>query len=278
MTRKSLFFAFVFCLCVFVYLVDGIAFAASHEENFITFAKSVDEVANKIIWSGKHNFQDVEFVKNEMDGDEMVYDRAWYSDYYLVVRKYDDKTWTKSDLSAFWSSSEALTFANGIKVGSSVDDVKAFFGKKHIWQKSPSQMIVEWEEESDAGIYIVFSVENNRITSIGYRNWDNVTSKMGFLFSLYADLAFAEITGDKVNVREDYPKGKVLFQVNKSKGDCLLVEPEAPGNGWCYVEGIVTNNSLKRNPRICYISKQFLKIRKLTVSERNLYISQYLKK
>ena len=99
---------------------------------------------------------------------------------------------------------------------------------------------------------------------------------------MYADLYFAEVTGDKVNVREDIGyglgKGKVSFQVSKSKRDRLLVYPENPGDGWCYVEGRVINNYFKSIPRLCYISKQFLKIRKLTISERNLYISQYLKK
>jgi len=266
-------------LCFFVNLVGiKFAFAASHEQNFMKFENSINEVANKITWSRKHNFQDVEFVENEMEGDETVYARAWYDDYYLVIRAYTDKTWSKSYVLGFWTSSEELTFASGIKVGSSISDISAFFGKSLHSSSFPNVYIVYREEESDTAGYIVFSTENNKITSIGYNSWYNMTSKMSFLFSLYADLAFAEVTGDKVNVREDYPKGKVLFQVNKSKGDCLLVVPEAPGNGWCYVEGIVTNNSLKRKARICYISKQFLKIRKLTISERNLYISQYLKK
>ena len=272
------------CLSIFmILLLSHSAFSASHEQKFVAFLNSIIEAANKITWSGKHNFQDVEFVRNEMDGDEMVYDRAWYSDYYLVIRKYTDKTWSKSNVSDFWTNSEELTFVNGIKVGSSVDDVKAFFGKAHVWQKIPSQIVVEWEEESDAGIYIVFSVENNRITSIGYRDWDNVTSKMGFLFSLYADLAFAEVTGEKVNVREEdgfHSKGKdkIAFQVSKSKRDCLLVYPETPGDGWCYIRARITNNSCKPVSSNYYISKQFLKIRKLSIAERNSYISQYLKK
>lgn len=274
MSRKLL--CLIIILSFAILLVSPSAFAASHEQNFITFYESIIEAANKITWSSKYTFQDTEFVKDEMNGDEMVYNRAWCGDYYLVIRGYTDKTWAKSDVSVFWSNSEELTFTNGIKVGSSVDDVKAFFGEEHVQQRIPSQILVEWEEESDAGIYIFLSVENNRITSIGYRDWDNITSKMGFLFSLYDGLAFAEVTGDKVNVRESYPKGKVLFQVNKSKGDCLLVEAEFLGDGWCDVKGILNNNSLRQIPRTCYISKQFVKIRKLTIPERNLYISQYL--
>ena len=109
-----------------------------------------------------------------------------------------------------------------------------------------------------------------------------MTSKMLFLFSLYYNVAFAEVIGEKVNVRKytgyELGKDKVLFQVSKSKGDCLLVDSESLEKGWCYVEGRITNNFFKREPRSCYISKQFLRIRNLTITERNLYISQFLKK
>ena len=252
------------------------AFADSHQERFEVFSNSIEEVANKITWSGKHNFQDVEFVENEMDRDETVYSRAWYDDYYLVIRNYKDKNWSSSYVANFWTASEELTFANGIKVGSSIDDIRKFFGKDHVQQNSSSEIIVEWEENSDAGVYVVFSTENNRITSIGYvRGWYS-TSKMRSLYSMYSEEVFAEIKGEKVNVREDFPKGKVLFQVSQSKRDCLLVDFDY-GNGWCHVFGRIVNNSFKP-VRECYIYKQFLKTRKLTLSERKLFISQYLKK
>ena len=138
------------------------------------------------------------------------------------------------------------------------------------------------EEGTDVPGNIVFSTENNRITSIAYQNSENMTSKMLFLFSLYYNLDFAEVTGEKVNVRRytgyELGKDKVLFQVSKSKGDCLLVDPDSLEKAWCYVEGIVKSNTFKREPRSCYISKQFLKIRKLSIRERSLYISQFLKK
>ena len=263
-------------------LLVSSAFSASHEKNFEVFENSIIETANKISWSGKHNFQDVEFVRNEMEGDETVYARAWYDDYYLVIRAYTDKTWSKSYVMGFYTSSAELTFTNGIKIGSSIEDVKTFFGQEHFsYSPSSKKYTVYREEESDTAGSIVFSTENNKITSIAYEDWYNMTSKMGFLFSLYADLALAEITGEKVNVREDsgyeMGKDKVLFQVHKSKRDRLLVYPEVIGKGWCYVGGIITNNSCNPVPRSCYISKQFLKIRNLTIAERKLYFSQYIK-
>ena len=267
------------CLAVLVMLICiSSAFADQHENNFELFEETIIEAANKITWSGEHNFQDVEFVENEMDGDETVYARAWYDDYYVVVRKYEDKNWSSSYVASFWTASEELTFLNGIKVGSSIDDVKKFFGKDHVWQ--PSQSSNKYEvyrvEESSVAGRITFFTKNNRITSIAYTNWYNMTSKMIFLHSLYASSAFAEITGDKVNVREysGYEKGKdkVKFQVSKSKGDSLLIDPESY-DGWCDVIGRLVNNSLKSTP-YCYISKQFLKIRDLTPSERKLYFSQ----
>lgn len=278
MYKKLLYITMLFAMSFFA----SSAFAASHEQNFITFEKSIDEVANKITWSGKHNFQDVEFVENEMVGDETVYARAWYDDYYLVIRAYTDKTWSKSYVFGFWTSSEELTFVNGIKVGSSIEKAKAFFGKSLHPSSLKNVYLVYREEESDAPGEIIFSTENNRISSIGYITWDNMTSKMRFLYSLYDDLYFAEVTGDKVNVRENIgyglDKGKVSFQVSKSKRDRLLVYPENPGEGWCYIGARIVNNVCKPMGIHYYISRKFLKIRKLSISERNLYISQFLKR
>ena len=101
---------------------------------------------------------------------------------------------------------------------------------------------------------------------------------MQFIFDLYASAIFANVAGDKVNVREDFPNGKVLFQVNKSKRDCLIVEAihhDERAKDWYHVIGRVNDNYFK--PANGYVSKKFLKVRKLKISERNLYISQYLK-
>ena len=68
MLNKKIYLA-VFITLLFV----SSAFADQHEKNFELFEKTIIEAANKITWSGKHNFQDVEFVKNEMNGDETVY-------------------------------------------------------------------------------------------------------------------------------------------------------------------------------------------------------------
>ena len=62
------------CLAIFMMLICiSSAFADQKEKNFELFEETIIEAANKITWSGKHNFQDVEFVKNEMNGDETVY-------------------------------------------------------------------------------------------------------------------------------------------------------------------------------------------------------------
>ncbi len=103
---------------------------------------------------------------------------------------------------------------------------------------------------------------------------------MNFLFNLHVFYRIADITGEKVNVRDAAPDGKVKFQVSRSKGDRLLVyrveNEDDDENGWYYVEGRIVNNSLKTLPRY-YISKRFVKTRKLTPSERKLFISQYRK-
>ncbi len=259
-------------------------FADSHEDNVELFAQTIIEAANQISWSSEYNFQDREFVRNEMDGDETVYQRAWYDDHYVLIRKYNDKTWSKSYVSHFWTDSDALTFSRGIKVGSSIDDVKAFFGRRHLFQKEASRKYYVYQfEESDApGGVLFFSVRNNTVTSIGYySNGENTTSKMHFLFELYSSLFFAEVKGERVNVRKNegyLGKDKVLFQVSQSRGDCLLVDPDGPSDGeWCYVYGRIVNDSLRTVP-FCYVSRQFLRPRNLTLSEKKRYFLQYLSK
>lgn len=148
-------------------------------------------------------------------------------------------------------------------------------------QSSPAIYRVFQYEESDGGGVLIFTVEYNIIKSIAYSLLENQTSKMTFLFDMHVFHRVADITGEKVNVRDAAPDGKVKFQVSKSKGDRLLVRrvenEEDDANGWYYVEGRVVNNELKILPNRYYISKCFVKTRKLTPSERKSFISQYRK-
>ena len=109
-----------------------------HEKRFEAFTNSIYEAANTISWSGEYNLQDIEFVKDEMNGDETVYSRAWCDDYYLVIRKYPNSKWSKSVVSNLWTSSEELTFADGIKVGSSFRKLRKYFGSEHLNQPAPT--------------------------------------------------------------------------------------------------------------------------------------------
>ena len=273
-----------FCAVIMILLSVSTVFASSpyeeHQKRFEAFSKSIDDAANKISWSGEYNLQDVEFVRNEMNGDETVYARAWYSDYYVVIRHYKDNNWSSSYVSEFWTTSEELTFINGIKVGSPFSAVESYFGKEHFYGSSQKIRYVQQEEETDFGGVLMFSVEDGKIEAIGYLIVDeNYTSKMSFLFDLYSSLYMGEVTGDKVNVREYAPNGKVRFQVSKSKGDRLLVDVAsvyANAEDWYPVAGRIVDNSLKTVP-VYFISKQFVKTRKLTPSERKLFISQYRK-
>ena len=266
-------------LCAAVAMIlffPALSSADDHEEKFAAFWKTIEEAANRISWSGEHNLQDVEFVRDEMFGDERVYSRAWYSDYYVLIRNYSNKDWSSSFVANFWTNSEELIFADGIKVGSPFSKVISYFGKKHLYSSSPSVYRVFQFEESDGGGALIFSVENDIVTSIGCYPLDvNQTSKMSFLFNLYSSLYVGEVTGEKVNVREYSPDGKVRFQVSRSKGDRLLVDT-GRNDGWYSVAGRITNGTLKTVPYYS-ISAQFVRVRKITPSERKLFISQYRK-
>ena len=271
------------CAVIMILLLTSPAFTLTDEEylkRFDAFFNSINEAANTISWSSEYNLQDVEFVKNEMDGDETVYARAWYDDYYLLIRRYHNNDWSKSFVSDFWTNSKELTFADGIRTGSSFSKLESYFGAEHLNQSSPAIYRVFQYEESDGGGVLIFTVEDNIIKSIAYSLLENQTSKMNFLFDMHVFYRVADITGEKVNVRDAAPDGKVKFQVSRSKKDRLLVRrvenEEDEENGWYYVEGRIANNELKTLPRY-YISQRFVKTRKLTPSERESFISQYRK-
>lgn len=269
---------------IMIFLSAAPVFASSyeeHEKKFESFFNSINEAAKKISWSSEYNLQDVEFVKDEMNGDETVYARAWYDDYYLLIRRYRNNDWSESSVSDFWTNSEELTFADGIKAGSSFSELESYFGAEHLNQSSPAIYRVFQYEESDGGGVLIFTVEDNIIKSIAYSLLDNQTSKMNFLFDMHVFYRIADITGEKVNVRDAAPDGKIKFQVSRSKRDNFLVRSveneDDDENGWYYVEGRIANNELKTLPRY-YISRRFVKTRELTPSERKLFISQYRKK
>ena len=269
-------------LCALIFLLLLIfpagSWADEHEEKFAAFWKTIEEAANRISWSGEHNMQDVEFVRNEMLGDERVYARAWYSDYYVLIRHYRNKDWSSSYVANFWTNSEELIFADGIKVGAPFSKVESYFGKNHLSYDDAGRYRVFQVEETDGGGVLMFSAENGKVTSIGcYMLDENQTSKMDFLFNLYSSLQIAEITGERVNVRkfDADGKSKVKFQVSGSKGDLLLVGPYA-FDGWYNVDGRIINGRLKTVPSYS-VSSQFVNVRKITPSERRLFISQYRK-
>ena len=263
-------------VAVMLLCLQSCSFADEYEEKFVSFWRSVESVANQISWSGKHNLQDVEFVRNEMLGDERVYARAWYSDYYVLIRNYRNRDWSNSYISEFWTNSEELAFADGIKVGSPFSKVVSYFGRGHLNSNgSPIYRVFQYEE-SDGGGVLMFTAENDRVASIGcYILDNNQTSRMSFLFDLYSVLRIGEVTGERVNVRESAPSGKVRFQVSESKGDQLLVYAE-DSEGWYRVAGRIVNNKFRAVPSY-YVSKQFVSVRELTPSERRLLIFQYKK-
>ena len=264
------------CAAVMLLLIlPSCSFADDHEKKFADFWSSLEKAANPISRSGEYDIQDVEFVKDEMYGDETVYARAWYSDDYFLTRKYNGRDWSGGYLYSFWTDSGEFIFADGIKVGVPLRKLESYFGKEHLFSIGSEIYYVYQFEEADGGALLMFSLENGKVTSISCNLYHNQTSRLYFLFDLYSSFHVGEVTGEKVNVREYAPDGKIKFQVSRSRGDILLVETD-DNDGWYRVAGRIINGKLKAVPDYS-VSSQFVNVRKITPSERRLFISQYLK-
>ena len=69
-----------FCAVIMILVFTSPAFTLTDEEyqrRFEAFFNGINDAANKISWSSEYNLQDVEFVRDEMNGDETIYARAW---------------------------------------------------------------------------------------------------------------------------------------------------------------------------------------------------------
>lgn len=247
------------------------ATADEAEKNVLIFENSLEETTRAICWSGRYAVQDSEFIENVMDGiDDYVYMRAWIDEHYIVIRKYYDNSWSSSFTSEFWTDDPEFVFAGNLKVGSSFRDLIMFFGGRGMSNSEENPTEYTLLEE---GFWITFNLNDGFISSIEYSSSGAmITSKMLILCNFFrGQTLVAEVTGEKVNVRNTPDtSGKILFQVNRSKGDRLLISNDE-NNGWHHVLARFSGNQAQLIKGEAYIINRFIQSRPLTNAEkRNL--------
>ena len=246
------FFLFLFLImlfCVSNVCVTSVVLADTTDEeqamkNYDDFEDEIIVLTKQISQATKYAYQDTEFVENAMDGDETVYARAWKGNGYFLIRCYEDNSWSENEswLANFiLHENSSFNLKGKIKIGSSVNELKNFFGDFIQIEANQDSCYVSFDSYT-----FYFEIDNQRqcvkTISCSYRG--NITSKMGLLEALYDNnFMIVKVKGEKVNVRSEASiNGRVLFQVSRSKGDKLIVRKN-DYNGWYAVDFRFTNNN-----------------------------------
>lgn len=260
---------------------------AQATENAYTFEQKIIELANQISSSNQYSYQDMELVEgNTMVADEIVYMRAWQGKGYFFIRNYENKSWSKNQLTHFYLNDKSnVNFSGRIKIGCTLDDLTAVFGDKLEW--SGSDRPSEWTLTTRANWIMNFYISSKGyVHEIQYTTVGSITSKMSLLYAFNSgELFAADVSGQKVNVR-DYPDASgtnVVFQANKSKKDVLLVIDKANShaNGvynnisdeWYRVIGRISRNKFISVEGEAYVIYKYINIRPMTNVERNIVSS-----
>lgn len=204
---------------------------AQATENAYAFEKKIIELANQISSSNQYSYQDMELVEgNTMVADEIVYMQAWQGKGYFFIRNYENKSWSKNQLTHFYLNDKSnVNFSGRIKIGCTLDDLTAVFGDKLEWSYSdrPSEWTLTTPSERIINFYVS---SKGYVHEIHYTTVGSITSKMSLLYAFNSgELLAADVTGQKVNIRDfpDTSGTNVVFQANKSKKDVLLVIDKA---------------------------------------------------
>lgn len=248
-----------------ILLTASVSFGNENEEeqkmkNYNDFENQIIELSKQISQTTKYAYQDVEFVENEMDGDETVYERAWKGDGYFLIRNYKNDEWSEDEsyLTSFtFTENSSFNLGGKIKIGSSVEELKNFFGDFLQDNEVGSN---EYYLVGD-GCWFSFYIDSAKqcLNGVSYSvRGGYMTSKMLLLNSLYDDqFTTVKIKGEKVNVRDEPKNGNILFQVSRSKNDKLIVRKN-DDDGWYSIVFKLTDNDAGIIDRQAYIRGDFL--------------------
>ena len=241
-----------------ILLTASVSFGNEIEEkqimkNIEDFENQIIELSKQISQTTKYDYQDEEFVENEMDGDETVYERAWKGDGYFLIRNYEDDKWSenKSWIRRFTlRENSSFNLKGEIKIGSSLNKLKKFFGDT--LQKIDSDVYYSGD------FYFYIDGSKQCVKSIEYGLRGYITSKMLLLDNLYNDnFMTVRIKGERVNVRDEPKNGNILFQVSRSKNDKLIVHKNNE-DGWFSIVFKLADNNAGIIDRQAYIRGDFL--------------------
>ena len=248
-----------------ILLTASVSFGNENEEeqkmkNYNDFENQIIELSKQISQTTKYAYQDVEFVENEMDGDETVYERAWKGDGYFLIRNYKNDEWSEDEsyLTSFtFTENSSFNLGGKIKIGSSVEELKNFFGDFLQDNEVGSN---EYYLVGD-GCWFSFYIDSAKqcLNGVSYSvRGGYMTSKMLLLNSLYDNqFTTVKIKGEKVNVRDEPKNGNILFQVSRSKNDKLIVRKN-DDDGWYSIVFKLTDNDAGIIDRQAYIRGDFL--------------------
>jgi hypothetical protein len=247
-----------------VHVVPDVAITDHYEAVEATAAA----YAQKLIAGKKYLFQDAEFILNEMDGNEAVYQRVWADKDFYVIKNYRDGKWTEdtSGVSALKIDSP-FDFGFGVKTGAKVGDIIKFFtsdwdGVERVdYEKGQDEMTIYYAPATSESGNFSFVVKNDQVQSV--KVWFSGFGMYaeGVTDYLYAGTVpkgtgdgeirgvVAEITKDQVICRKEPGKqggmiGKFKKGVKVEAIDSKYIDGEYEwyyvrwngGSGWVYGE------------------------------------------
>ena len=91
-----------------------------------SMSESLAAVAEDLVKGKSSQIQEAGVAEGRFEPEE-VYLRLWKSEHFVVLMNFTDDTWREGYVAGFWTDDPNLTFAGGLKIGSSLTDIKTFY-------------------------------------------------------------------------------------------------------------------------------------------------------
>ena len=226
------------------------------QKNAATFFKSIGDIANQISWSTKYTHQDVVTGIFQERGEETAYLRAWADKNYILIREYFDASWSSSEVTRLFVNTNEITFAGGIKVGSSLEELKSFLGDGSsvdnidYFYNNPempySSVKIHFNNDKISYIFYELGGSNVHMTNSmntllsKYTNDDNSSSTNNDIRQekVHGEIIIRTKSGGNVNVRSEPSTNSEIVGKAKSGMECSITRraTDEKGYTWYFVE------------------------------------------